>query len=181
MVTTDQQARDTASPSLTEEEFTAFLVDRLEISYRTARLLLRNEHDAQDATQDALVAAWRARGSLRNPERVAAWFSRTLLNVCRERLRRHARRRTVPLDGDHIHSRLDAFGAVGERDAIERAFVALNADQRIVVVLRYYQDLTIEDIARLIEVPPGTVKSRLHHSLAKLRSMLEREQSGGGK
>ena len=60
MVTSQQQARDTAATSLTEEEFSAFLVDRLESSYRTARLLLRNDHDAQDATQDALVAAWRS-------------------------------------------------------------------------------------------------------------------------
>lgn len=175
MVTSQQQARDTAATSLTEEEFSAFLVDRLESSYRTARLLLRNDHDAQDATQDALVAAWRARRSLRHPERVEAWFRRTLLNACRERLRRHARRRTVPIDSDHLHSRQDPFRATDERDVIERAFVALNADQRIAVVLRYYEDLTVEEIARLVEAPIGTVKSRLHHSLANLRSLLQRE------
>ncbi len=165
-----------ASPGQTADAaFAAFATTRLDESYRLARLILRDEHEAQDATHDAFVAAWRKWRTLRDPERVDAWFGRILVNSCRERLRRRARRPTLPLpDEPQLHA-TDPYRHSDNRDALARAFPRLTADQRIAVVLRFYRDLSVDDIARLVGAPRGTVKSRLHHAMRQLREALQQD------
>ena len=154
-----------------ETEFARLVDGGLERSYRIARLILHNDADAEDAVQDTVVAAWRQWPQLRDYTRFDAWFGRILVNRCHDRLRRSDRTRNVDL------SRSLAAGA-GEFDQAERrvdmaqAFEALNPDQRIAVVLRYWADLTVDDIGKHLGIPPGTVKSRLHHAIARLREEL---------
>ena len=72
------------------------------------------------------------------------------------------------------HPRIaDAAEATGVRDALERALDALGADERLIVILRFHADLTVPAIAAAVGVPEGTVKSRLHHALGRLRVALE--------
>jgi RNA polymerase sigma-70 factor (ECF subfamily) len=154
-----------------EAEFARLVDGGLARNYRIARLILRNDADAEDAVQDSVVAAWRQWRQLRDYTRFDAWFGRILVNRCRDRLRRADRTLNVDL------SRSLASGA-GEFDQADRrldmamAFEALTADQRIAVVLRYWADLTVDDIGRRLGIPPGTVKSRLHHAIARLREEL---------
>ncbi len=147
-------------------------VDR---AYRHAWAILGNDEDAQDATQDALTVAWQRRDTLRDDDRLEAWLSRILINKCRDRLRARARtrERVRPIELVVLPSVADGSRATADRDELGRALVALNPDQRIVVVLRFWADLTVEAIAERLGVPVGTVKSRLHHSLKTLRSTLE--------
>lgn len=156
-----------------ENAFAAFTATRLDESYRLARLILRDDHDAQDATHDAFIAAWRNRRMLRDPARVDAWFGRILVNACRQCLRRGARRPTAVLPDEPQVPVADPYRHSDDRDAIARAFRTLNPDQRIVVVLRFYRDLPVDEIARLVRSPPGTVKSRLHHAMRQLRQALQ--------
>jgi RNA polymerase sigma-70 factor (ECF subfamily) len=72
-------------------------------------------------------------------------------------------------------SHSSAFGRVADRDELERGFRRLTPDQRAVIVLRYWGDLRQEDIAETLNIPLGTVKSRLHHATAALRAALEAE------
>ena len=67
---------------------------------------------------------------------------------------------------------MDATADVDDRDAVGRALAGLSPDHRIVLALRYYRDLTVDDIARILAMPPGTVKSRLHHALRELGDAL---------
>jgi RNA polymerase sigma-70 factor, ECF subfamily len=145
-------------------------VDR---AYRLAWAILGNDEEAQDATQDALTVAWQRRDSLRDPARAEAWLSRILVNTCRDQLRRRARSRVRPLDLSPLPPVADGSQSAASRDELGRALDALNPDQRIVVVLRFWADLTVDDIAERLGVPPGTVKSRLHNSLRALRAVLE--------
>jgi RNA polymerase sigma-70 factor (ECF subfamily) len=163
----------------------AGLVDRrsLDSAYRFATLMLGDRGDAEDATHDAAVMAWRRFADLRDPERFDAWFGRILVNACRDRLR--ARKRApMSLDGGRptgdgewsmsvgvaALASPDQADAVVRRDALAAALRTLSPDHREVVVLRFYFDLTVEQIAARTGVGSGTVKSRLHYALRHLRS-----------
>ena len=99
---------------------------------------------------DAALAAWRSRGHLRDEARFEAWFGRILVNVCRDRLRSRARHpiAEVPASeiGDSAAHSADFRDAVQAHDAMSRAFETLEPDERIVLVLRFWHDLTIEAI-----------------------------------
>lgn len=149
---------------------------RLDDTYRLARLILRDAQEAEDATHDAFVRAWQEHGRLNDPDRFDAWFGRILVNACRDRLRRRKLRRHDDLDrAASISATPDPHLVVDDRDAIGRAFAALSPDHRIAVVLRYYRDLPVEEVARAVGAPVGTVRSRLHYALRHLRSVLGEE------
>lgn len=142
-------------------------------SYRLASLILGDRDEAEDATHDAFVAAWKSWGSLRDPARFEAWFGRILVNVCRDRLRRS--RRHGVMEATDVSDELlavpangDLAAAAADHDAVGRGLARLEPDQRIVLVLRYYRDLPVDEIAARMSVPAGTVKSRLHYALRDL-------------
>lgn len=153
------------------------LSDRcLDDSYRLASLVLRDPIEAQDVVHDAVLIGWRKFGSLRDPMRFEAWFGRIVLNLCRDRLRARGRGRVreAALGAAMEVSRPDEFGRIAQRNAIAAAFPKLDPDLQLVVALRFYRDLPLEGIAELLGVPLGTVKSRLHRGLKRLRAELER-------
>jgi RNA polymerase sigma-70 factor (ECF subfamily) len=135
--------------------------------------LMGNRSDAEDATQEAMTRAWKARRSLRELAAFDAWFDRILVNCCRERLRRQHRIREVALPEGSEGEIRDDFAAVLARDSIGRALASLTLEQRSVVVLRYWLDLSLEQIAERLTWPLGTVKSRLHHAIAAIRERVE--------
>jgi RNA polymerase sigma-70 factor (ECF subfamily) len=142
--------------------------DQIDRSYSLAFALLRNAHEAEDAVQDALLRAWREWPRLRDPDRFASWFQRILVNGCHDRLRRRARMAHVAQLPDRpVH---DEAPRSDERAALRQALAQLPPEQSVVVVLRYFADLTIEDIAERTGSRVGTVKSRLHHALRALRA-----------
>jgi RNA polymerase sigma-70 factor (ECF subfamily) len=142
-----------------------------------AYYILGDIDEAEDATQEAMTRAWKSRRSLRAPEAFDAWVDRIVVNTCRERLRRKRAIREVelPAEGGEREA-TDRFGALFARDSIGRALGALTVDQRAVVVLRYWRDFSLEEIAQRLGWPLGTVKSRLHYGLAALRARLERDE-----
>jgi RNA polymerase sigma-70 factor, ECF subfamily len=160
----------------TEEAFAGLTRRHLDSAYRLAWAILGDHGDADDATQDAFAQAWRSRRSLRDPARFDAWFGRILVNVCRQRLRSRARKQVRPLAEAGQPAMPDASGPASARDAISRAMTGLDADHRIVVVLRYWADLSVDEIAARIGIPTGTVKSRLHYALRSMRCGLEQER-----
>jgi RNA polymerase sigma-70 factor (ECF subfamily) len=119
---------------------------------------------------DAALTAWRSFGQLREPARFDAWFTRILVNHCRDRLRARRRRPIVRSIPDAAGA--DAASMIGKRDEVARSLTVLEPDELIVVVLRFWQDLTIDQIANRLGVPSGTVKSRLHHALRRLQAAL---------
>ena len=153
----------------TEDRFLRLAGGELDRAYRLAGLLLGDARDAEDATQDALVRAWRSISSLRDPDGFRAWFDRILVNVCRDRLRRRRLVRFVPLEGsgDSAETR-DPFAALLDRDEALGHLRVLDPDERIVVVLHYWADLTLVAVGERLGWPLGTVKSRLHRALQKM-------------
>jgi RNA polymerase sigma-70 factor (ECF subfamily) len=144
--------------------------------YRTAGYVLGNAAEAEEATQDAIMRAWQAWATMRDPERFGPWFERILVNACLDRVRRRHGVRLVDLEHVPELRGADPFAAGLARDEIGRALDGLPAEQRAVVVLRFWRDLSLEDIADRLELPLGTVKSRLHYAMRAMRSTLERDR-----
>jgi RNA polymerase sigma-70 factor, ECF subfamily len=147
--------------------------DRL---FAIAHRILRDVDRAEDALQDALVIAWRDLPSLRDPDRFGAWVHRVLTNVCishatRER-GRVANLRALPVEGPAAP---DDLLSVADRDELDRAFRRLRPEERAVLVLHHFVGYPLADIAELLGVPDGTVRSRLHHAHRAMRAALDAE------
>ena len=125
---------------------------------------------------------WAAQPGLRTVEGVLqealadlydAWSYRVLVRVCSD-ARRSARRSVPSIDLTGIESPLvDSQSMVATRDELERAFATLSLNQRTVLVLMYYEDLTVAEIAASLGISVGTVKSRLHGARNALRAAID--------
>ncbi len=180
MLSSESMTVATGDPAAT---FARLLDRSLDRHYRLATAILADPIEAEDAVHDAALMAWRGFGKLRDIDRFDAWFARILVNGCRDRLRARRRRPIVgalPMLGNLDAGRTrgvadrDPMAAVGERDELDRAMAALDPDHVVVVALRFAGDLSIPEIAIRLGIPEGTVKSRLHHALRRLRTALER-------
>lgn len=157
------------------EAFTALVAGSLQHWYRVARLILRQDDLAEDAVQEALVKAWVAIRGLRDPDSFDAWIHRLLVHSCYRAARRESgRRRTevreLPIDGSRVS---DSQRSVAARDQLERGFRRLSPDQRAVLVAHYYLDLSDAAAAEALDIPAGTLKSRLNRATVALRAALE--------
>ena len=153
---------------------------KVETVYRTARAIIGNDADADDATQDALIGAWRQIGSLRDPDRFDAWLGRITVNACRQALRRRRGGALVALPVSGADAPVDAAASGFEArmvssDAFDRAFARLSAEQRAILVFHHRDELSVADVASRLGIPEGTVKSRLHAARAALDRSLARE------
>ena len=169
---------DTIEASRSEDAFVRVADTELHRAYRLAGLILGDQHEAEDATQDALLRAWTARRSLRGETEFQAWFDRILVNVCRDRMRRRRIVRFVELQPAHERASADPFKALIESDELLRAMDGLDTDLRTAVVLRFWSDLSVEQIARHTGWRSGTVKSRLHRALGVMRRRIEAGPAG---
>lgn len=157
--------------------FAASLEAELAMAYRLAGYLLADSAEAQDAVQEASVRAWRGWPRLREQEKFHAWFSQILVNVCRTRLSQRSKRRTLDIEDVDLESG-DPFRASLARDAIGRALSCLSKELRMVVVLRYWGELSLAEIADRLKIPVGTVKSRHHAALQAMRRRIDPVERG---
>ena len=139
-----------------------------------ARMITRDPEQAKDAVQEALTRAWRDLPALRDPERFDAWLRRLLVRACVDELRT-ARRRVIEVDLTELdHPRVgDSSLALVDRDALEHAFRRLDPVQRSLIVMYYYLDLPLAEVAEALGLPVGTAKSRLFRARETLRAALD--------
>jgi RNA polymerase sigma-70 factor (ECF subfamily) len=157
-----------------EEAFASLAVVAGDRLHAVAHRILRDTDLAEDATQQALLAIWRDLPQLRDPARFDAWSYRLLVRACYAeagRTRRWAPNvRLLPADRP---DEAEGLSSVVDRDQLERGFQRLSIDHRAVVVLHHYLDLPLAEVADVLGVPVGTVRSRLHHAMRGLRAALE--------
>jgi RNA polymerase sigma-70 factor (ECF subfamily) len=156
---------------------------QIERAFRLAVGILGNEADARDATQDALLDAWRGIGRLRDPERFDAWLGRILVNSCRSMGRRRGRAkvREIPITalspGDDPPSPAASLEDEATRlDELERAFNRLPVTQRSLLALHHLDHRSVADLAVIQGIPEGTVKWRLHAAREALERSLAEER-----
>jgi len=146
--------------------------------FNVARLILRDSDRAQDAVQDALLLAWRHVRSLKNPDAWDAWLHRLTVRACYKLAKEGRRRREIEVnvDLDPAMARVpDASTDVAEREWLMTELGQLDLDRRAVVVLHFYLDLTVDQVADVLDIPRGTVASRLYRGLDQLRASLSTE------
>ena len=144
-------------------------VDRL---YAIARMVLRDTELAEDATQEALVRAWRDLPTLRDVERFDAWLYRLIVRACAD-VARHRKRyraeitllRSEPAEADRASD-------LADRDQLERGLRRLSDAQRTILVMHFYLGLSPTETADALEIPVGTAKSRLHYAIEALRAVM---------
>jgi RNA polymerase sigma-70 factor (ECF subfamily) len=149
------------------EELATWLEESYERSFRTACYILGNRSDAEEAVQEAFLRAWRFRASLGTGAAFKPWLYRVVVNTCNSKLRQeipHRDRRSGEELLDGGWSADDPPGRIAESRDMMSALLDLPLPLRIVVVLRYYADLSEREIATAIGRRPGTVKSRLHEA-----------------
>lgn len=145
--------------------------------YAVARLILRDEAAADDATQDALVAAWRDLAALRDPDHFGAWLHRVLVHTCYRSA--HRARRRIEVEGQvrPINEPRDPCDASVLKDEIERGFARLSIEHRTVLVLHHYLGYTFPQIARVLGIPEGTAKSRIHRASVAMREAISTDHA----
>lgn len=160
------------------EAFSAIVGLSVDRMYATAGLILRSDHRADEAVQEALVRAWLGIRGLRDPDRCEAWLRRLLINACYEVARRDRTRRMaeIPATSSVDPSIADAQSSLADRDQLERAFRHLTPDQRAVLVVHHFLELSDAEAAEALGIPVGTMKSRLHRAMTALRAMIEADE-----
>ena len=141
--------------------------------YGTAVLMTGNPALAEEHVQEALLNAWRGIRSFRRGRPFKPWLMRILVNDVLSGQRRRALR-TVPLDeSPEPRAASDEAEAIANRETLRQALDQLTPEHREVVVLRYFADLSVAEVARSTGVREGTVKSRLHRALRQMRDLLD--------
>jgi RNA polymerase sigma-70 factor, ECF subfamily len=148
--------------------------------YRVARAILKSDADAEDAVQDAYIAAWRGLDRFRGDAQVSTWLTRIVVNEAYARLRRSGRAVVIPLEDAEM---MDATTEQPERAAsraelrrlLERTIDTLPDQFRTVLVLREIEELTVEETAAALDIPEATVRTRAFRARALLRTALARE------
>lgn len=149
------------------DEFARALEPILPLAFRVAYAILRNRDDAEDAVQEAAARAWQKRARFRAGAALRPWFMAIVANECRMALRRN--RRVVPAPVESVDDS-------GEASALRSALGSLDANSRLVLVLRYYLDLPFDEVGRMLGISAGAARVRVHRALARLRPAVEVEE-----
>lgn len=142
--------------------------------YNLAYRMLGDREDARDAAQDAFVAAYRRLDTFRGDAAFSTWLYRVAVNACYDALRTRAR---TPLPAemaeDEVATAPDPAETAGMAIDVQRALAQISDEFRSVVILHDIQDQPYDEIAAILEIPIGTVKSRLHRGRAMLGALLQ--------
>jgi RNA polymerase sigma-70 factor (ECF subfamily) len=177
-----------------ERAFELLMRRHNQLLYRIARSILRDDAEAEDAVQEAYLAAFRNIAGFRGGAKLSTWLARIVINECYGRLRKHKRAVVLPFD-----SRSDAWNA-GERDTEEGAMTETPAEQpdaaasrgevrrmlernidalpdqfRTAFILREVEELSVDEAAACLGIPAATVRSRAFRARALLREAMARE------
>jgi RNA polymerase sigma-70 factor, ECF subfamily len=139
----------------------------------TASLILGPIDAAEDVVQNTLVRAWRDLPSLRDPDRFEPWLYRVLVRACADEARRTRRFARADSVLKPVGSSADHVSLVAEQDKVAAGLRRLDVEHRTVLVMRYYLDMSHEQIAKALGVPIGTVKSRISRALPAMRAALD--------
>ena len=155
------------------DAFRALIEPHVAAALGAGAIIVGSRDEARDVVQEATLAAWQGLRSLREPDAFPAWFRRLVIRAAMKRVR--GRRAIVELDPS-IVAPGGALDAAYESRMLGRAFARLDPKDRVVLTLRHFWDMPVEDAAVLLEVPSGTVKSRTHTALERLRAAYAAEE-----
>lgn len=154
-----------------KEQFVQLVLDAEPTLFHVAFSILHHEQDCADAVQEAVVKAYEQRHTLKNPTFFKTWLVRIVMNECYQILRKQKRRMSMDEKLLKDDRKLSVYVREDYLD-LYRAIAALKEKDRICILLFYMEDFTIGQIADTLEIPTGTVKSRLNRAREQLKGML---------
>jgi RNA polymerase sigma-70 factor (ECF subfamily) len=143
-----------------------------------AYLVLRDADRAEDAVQEALVVAWQDLRALRDPDAWDAWTRRLLIRICYRMAKKERRRTEIELHVKPDPARTgstDASADIADREWVLSELAHIDVEKRSVIVLHYYLDLPMREVAEILDIPYGTAASRLHRGLELMRASMHAE------
>lgn len=138
--------------------------------YRVAYSYLHNEHDAIEAIQELSYRCFRSIGTVKEPRYIGTWLTRIMMNICRDMLRK--RKRELPSSLEQEQPAYVQSMDVEWLDLLSE----LDEQQRELIYMKYVEDRTNAAIAQQLSLPEGTVKSKLHYTLRRLRHLFREER-----
>lgn len=156
-----------------QEAFASLATQWVDRCYALAYRILRDQHRAQDACQQAMLGAWRDLPTLRDPERFDAWLRRLVVNACYAESRGTQRWNSAHRVLTVVDAFPDPASSVADRETLEIAFGRLSPEHRAVVVLHHHLGYPLTEIADTLGIPVGTARSRLYYAVRQLRAVLD--------
>ena len=147
---------------MTKDKFTSLVLECEETLYRISASMLRNEKDAEDATQTAILKAYERLSTLKEERYFKTWLVRILINVCKRQLKQKGR-------VTDLQNELSSSGISFEHIEVHTAIENLPLKIRQVIVLYYLEQFSTKEISRILKIPKGTVLSRLSKGRELLR------------
>jgi len=147
--------------------------------YKVAYYALGNVHDAEDAVSEAFVEAYKSITKLRDAASFKPWMMKILSIRCKRKIAEYVKGKAVfDIEGfiTMLADETDVSADVSEQITVMNAMARLNHQERLIVVLSVLQGYTTKEIAEILSAPQGTISSKLHRTLAKLRKMLSVSQ-----
>lgn len=141
--------------------------------YKTAKSILKNEDDVCDAIQESLIRAYNNIHKLQNNEFFSTWLIRIVINKCYDIAKTNQKKNSKIIDIQSAKE-IETYDTYNE-SSLDQVLKQLDEDLRTVTVLYYYDDISTKDISTMLDIPEGTVKSRLSRAREKLYNLLKKE------
>ncbi|TCN19766.1 sigma-70 family RNA polymerase sigma factor [Mesobacillus foraminis] len=155
-----------------EKAFQELIQNEKNKLFRMAYLYVKNESDALDIVQDTIYKAFISIKQLKEPQYFSTWISRILVNTTLDFIKKN--NRLIPFSDVEVFGDNQSLRIEEKLDLVE-AIGRLEVHYKTVIILRYYKDLSIKQIAEILNCPEGTVKTRLHRAINQLKSDLKEE------
>lgn len=150
------------------------LIDEEKVKlYKMAFMYMKNEDDALDVFQETVYKAFVSLKNLKEDEYFSTWITRILINTSLDHIKK--KNRVVPMDRESIERKVNPYVSSEKDMDLLEAVMKLDEKYKTVLVLRFYQDYSIKQIAEILEYPEGTVKTNVHRGINILRDTLKED------
>ncbi len=151
-----------------EERFLSLINDNHDKLYRIAYSYVKNKDDALDIIQEAVYKGYISYDKVKQPEYEKTWITRIVINTSIDFIRKN--KNIVYMDTSYIENVADSgFDHIDEKLTIERALENLDEKQKTVIILKYLEDMKLDEIAEVLDAPVSTIKSILYRALKKMK------------
>lgn len=161
------------STKISKEEYVELINKNRTKLYKTAISILKNDDDACDAIQEALVNSYKHLDSLKNKEYFMTWLTRILINVCYSIINKN--KKITYIDRTITEETQGYYDTYKVESTVESTLNKIDDDLREIVILYYYDDMSVSEISEILNIPTGTVKSRLSRARKSIEEIIKRE------
>ena len=146
--------------------------------YKVAKSILKNEDDVCDAIQNALMSAYTNLNKLQNNQFFSTWLIRILINKSYDIVNKNQRlySNVIDIDEYNTNDNLKSYDNYNSESLVENVITKIDDDLKTITVLYYYNDYSVNEIAKILDIPEGTVKSRLSRARSKIYGIIKSEE-----